>query len=343
MIAIDLFERFNWPWVPKHGLTVRWFDEWSPVLEKGLRELPESTECPRSMLAALMKNPSRARKCAALVTEGDRPVAVIVLRRIGAMRWDTVGGGGVAPRFVAHALDGYLFPALSALGVNVHVPTQPQQPPGRWVQGMVAHPVFQIPLTSDFRSHWKATGHLNTVRRARKRTQGMIVELDGPGAPEWVIRGWAGYWRTRATASEDDLVLASQHYKEMGRFHTIRLLDGREPVSGSTWLVLNEGVLLVSTFTQPEYRWHGAGTRSLETVFEWAADAGFKHLDMGVGHDYKSRWAPANGTRWSYDVRPWHLQATASLVRWGANVRRSTLTAVRQAIGIRHPAPLTNE
>jgi hypothetical protein len=123
VVAIDRLERLPWPWVPKYGLKIHWFDEWTPVLEQALEQLPESTECSHEMLISLMRHPSRTRKCAALVTEGRRPVALIGLRAAGLARWDVIGGGGVLPRFIAHAMDGYLFPALSALGISVHVPT----------------------------------------------------------------------------------------------------------------------------------------------------------------------------------------------------------------------------
>jgi GNAT superfamily N-acetyltransferase len=340
---IDRIERLPLPLIRRHGLSVRWFDTWSPVLDSALATLPESQECPHEMLVALMRNPSRARKCAALVVRGDRPVAIIALRKTGALRWDVIGGGGVAPRFLAHALDGQLFAALSALGVSVHIATQTQQPPARWVRRVVAHPVFRIDLTSDFEAYWKESGQLRTVQMARKRARGLVFELDGPGAAEWTIRGWADHWRGRQTVSEDDLVLASTHYETRGRFHTIRLLDGREPVAGHTWFVDAGGLLLISTFTRPEYRKQQAGTRNLDAAFDWAAKAGYGHMDLGVGHDYKRRWAPAKGVRWSYDIRPWYLHASAAVLRRGMGVGRRTIGAAREALGVRRSAPSADE
>ena len=335
MIATDRIERLPWPWVRGNGLAVRWFNGWTTALDEALEELPESAECPHELLISLMRNPSSARKCAALVTKDNRPVALIALRRIGVARWDLIGGGGVSPRFLAPAVDGYFFPALSALGVSVHVATQPQPPPNRWVQSVEAHPVFRIALTSNFEAYWKMSGHLKTVRQARNRTQDFVFELDGPGAAEWTIRGWANQWRGRYTVSEDDLVLAAAYYRNCGRFHTIRLLEGGEPVSGNTFLVYGRTLLAISTFTRPEYRKLKAGTRALDMVFDWAASTGFQEIDLGVGHDYKSRWAPSSGTRWSFDVRPWHLHVAADVARRGLAVGRVTMKAARRVLGAR--------
>jgi hypothetical protein len=333
--VIDRIARLRWPWVRRHGLTVRWFDRWSAALDNALADLPESSECSHEMLVALMGHPSRARKCAALVTKRERPVAIIGLRNTGLGRWDIIGGGGVFPRFLAHAVDGYFFPALSALGLNIHVTTQAQRPPDEWVRRLVAHPVFRIDLTSDFEAYWKESGQLRTVQMARKRTRDFAVELDGPGASEWTIRGWAGAWGGRETASADDLVIAADHYSRAGRFHTIRLLDGREPVAGHTWFVDGDALLLITTFTKPEYRQHQAGTRNLDAVFAWAAQAGFSQIDLGVGHEYKRRWAPESGTRWSFDVRPWHIHATAAIVRQGVTAGHAIVGTARKALRLR--------
>ena len=330
-MVIDRIERLPWPLVRRHGLTVRWFDRWNSALDRALHELPQSTECPHELLISLMRHPSRARKCVALVTKGGQPVAVIALRSTGLARWDIIGGGGVLPRFLAHAVDGYLFPALSALGVSVHVATQPQQPPEQWVRQVVAHPVFRIALTSDFEAHWRESGQLSSVREARKRTKDLVCEIDAPGAAEWTIRNWAAHWNDRETASEDDLVLAAAHYSRMGRFHTIRLMDGEVPVSGHNYFVEGNGLLFLTTFTRPEYRQRAAGIRAQDLAFEWAARAGFQSMDLGVGHEYKRRWAPESGVRWSFDVRPWHLHALASVVRRTLSVGRTTLSAARRA------------
>jgi hypothetical protein len=200
--------------------------------------------------------------------------------------------------------------------------------------------VFRIDLRSDFEAYWKESGQMRTVQMARKRTRDFVIEVDGPGAAEWTIRGWAGAWHGRETASEDDLVVAADHYSRDGRFHTIRLLDGREPVTGHTWFVDGDALLLITTFTKPEYRQHQAGTRNLDAVFSWAAQAGFRQIDMGVGHEYKRRWAPESGIRWSFDVRPWHIHATAAVIRQGLTFGHATVGAARKALGIRGSSPV---
>jgi GNAT superfamily N-acetyltransferase len=341
--VIDKIERLPWPWIKRHGLTVRWFDTWDSSLEGALKELPDSKDCPHELLKAIMRNPSGAKKCAALVTRGDRPAAVIALRRAGIMRWDVIGGGGVAPRFLAHAIQGELFPALSALGVNIHVATQAREPSERWVRRVVAHPVHRIDLKADFQAYWKKSGHLKTIRQARNRSQAFTIELNGQGAAEWTIRNWANRWRGQQTVSEDDLVVAAAYFGEAGRFHTIRLLDGREPISGHTFLVEGDGLLAISTYTRPDYRQFKAGTRALDAAFEWASSAGFDRMDLGVGHDYKTRWAPADGTRWSYDIRPWYLHVSAVVIRPGLRVGRRIMNAVRAPLRVRSSGPAPDE
>jgi GNAT superfamily N-acetyltransferase len=234
----------------------------------------------------------------------------------------------VAPRFVAYAAEADLFPALSALGVNVHVTTQPQPPPRNWVKSLVEHPVHRIRLDSDFEGYWRQSGQLKKLKQARRRTQALTVEIDARPAAEWIIRGWADYWRTPDTSSWEDLIVASEHYRKEDRFHTIRLLDGGEPVSGSSFLVENGGLLFVTTYTKPEYRRISAGARVLDIAFAWAADSGFKHMDVGVGHAYKRGWAPESAMRWSYDIRPWHVDVAAALARRArAAVRHAALPA----------------
>ncbi len=326
--TIDRAERAPWPWVRRGGLRVRWFDGWSLILERALGELPESSECSHELFEALVRNRSRVRKCVALVSEADRPVAVVGLRRIGPLRWDVIGGGGVAPRFVAYAANPDLFRALSALGVNVHVTTQPEAPPRNWVKSVQEHPVYRIGLDSDFEGYWRQSGQLKYLKKSRRRTEALTIEIDARPAAEWIIRSWATHWRSPETSSWEDLIVSAEHYRKADRFHTIRLLDGGEPVAGSSFLVENGGLLYVTTYTRPEYRQLGAGTRVLDFAFAWAADFGFKHMDVGVGHEYKKRWAPESAMRWSYDIRPWHVDVAAALVQRGrAALRHASLPA----------------
>jgi GNAT superfamily N-acetyltransferase len=340
---IDRLERLPWPWVRRHGLTVQWFDRWDSNLDRALEQWPDAADCPRELLTAMMRNPAGAERCAALVMRGDSPAALIALRKTGLMRWDVIGGGGVAPRFLAYATHEELFPALSALGVNIHVATQTVEPPKRWVRRMVAHPIHRIDLKSDFQAYWKQSGHLKTIRQARNRSQGFSCEIDGEGAAEWTIRNWATHWHDRETAGEEDLVLAARHFGRIGRFHTIRLMDGREPVSGHTFLVEGGGLLAISTYTRPDYRQYKAGTRALDMAFEWAASAGFARMDLGVGHDYKRRWAPVDGTRWSYDIRPWYLHASAVAMRSGLSAGRRIVTVARGPFGAQRSGPAADE
>lgn len=329
----ERMERVPWPWLQRRGLKVRWFDRWDSALGLALAELPDSSECSREMFAALLTNPSAARKCAAAVFQNDRPVAVIGLRKTGPLKWDTIGGGGVAPRFLGHSMAGWFFPALASLGLNVHISTQPEQAPARWVRSVEPHQVYSLSIDGDYESYWRDSGHHKTVRQARIRTRGFSVEIDAPGAAEWTIRGWADHWRSGRTVSWEDLVVAADHYGRAGRFHTVRLMDGREPIAGNTFLVENKGLLAVTTFMKQEYRDLKVGTRALDAAFQWAASEGFKRVDLGVGHEYKARWAPPSGLRWSCDVRPWHMHASARLMRRGRAIFSSAAAVAHHAFG----------
>jgi GNAT superfamily N-acetyltransferase len=337
-MVIDRIQRLPWPGVRRHGLTVRWFERWTAVLDHALDQLPESTDCPHELFAALMRNPTRARKCAALVSSAGRPVAVIGLRKSGAFDWDVVGGGGVAASFIAAHVNGYLYPALSALGVNIRVEPQAEKPPESWVQRVAAYPVFRGALKGDFEAYWREAGHHKTVRQARTRTRAFHREVDGPGAAEWTIRSWAGHWVNRETASEDDCVLAAAYYARAGRFHTIRLMDGAVPVSGHTFLVEGDALVAHKTYTRPEYRQFNAGTRTLDMAFDWAGKAGFRYIELGTVHDYKRRWAPESGTRWSFAIRPWHMHAAAGLARRTVTAGHAIANAARRAVRMSPPA-----
>jgi ribosomal protein S18 acetylase RimI-like enzyme len=105
------------------GLHVAWFDSWDHVLDNALRELPEMESCPHELFRLTMQSPSSMWKRTALVTEGDRAVAVVGLRQEGK-HW-VPAMQDIVPGAIAPAREGSLSRSLRALGVDVRVGDRP--------------------------------------------------------------------------------------------------------------------------------------------------------------------------------------------------------------------------
>jgi len=108
------------------GLHVIWYDTWATVLDNALYELPEMENCPHDLFRLIMQNPSSARKRAALVIEGNAPVAVVGLRQEGK-HW-VPAMQGIVPGAIGPARDGFLSRSLRALRVNVRIEDRSASP-----------------------------------------------------------------------------------------------------------------------------------------------------------------------------------------------------------------------
>jgi hypothetical protein len=307
---------------------VQWFESWSRCLDDVLVELPESVEGPSDLFRRLATSSSLARKRFAIVSERDAPVGLVALRAVGS-RWEVIGGSGVAPRFVAPAREGYLLPTLGALGVEVHVPTQTWEPSGRYARRIYPLEIYRIDPRSDYEAYWRQSGNHGIVKQARKKTKGFSFEVDAPGSAEWTIRNWADFWRTEQTRCLEDHLVAASFFSAAGRFHSFRLLDGNTPVAGHVFYIDRENLLLLKTYTRPDYRATSAGTGLFDLVFDWASREPFAKLDFGVGGGYKRLWAPGDGMRWSFDVLPFRNYITSAVARRFRSMGSSLVGAAR--------------
>lgn len=242
----------------------------------------------------------------------------------------------VAHDAIMPAKDGYLYRALSALGLDVWVNACESEPPARWVRSIQSFPRYAMRCDADYEQYWRETGIWSSVKPARRRTRDFTFEVDAPGAAEWTIRGWGERWEdddARETVVLDDLLLSASYYQARGGYHTFRLLDGDRPVAGHNFFVHGRSIVLQTTYFDAEYRRIGAGSRLYDLVFAWAAERGYEKVDIGGGHEYKSDWAPQDGVLWTFNVCPDRVYRVKQATRFVSNALHQTraLTRARAA------------
>jgi CelD/BcsL family acetyltransferase involved in cellulose biosynthesis len=117
-----------------------------------------------------------------------------------------------------------------------------------------------------------------------------------------VLRKWHERWQ-----GEDDLtdrIIAARHLEACGRHFTALLQHGDRPVAGAS-TILDGDVLTASvSYRDLSFGRKPTGTRTIDALFELAAERGFAAFDLGGGQEYKQRWAPACGTRSSFVIAP---------------------------------------
>jgi hypothetical protein len=288
------------------GLQVAWFDDWRTVLDNALRELPEMENCPHELFRMIMQNPSSTRKRTALVMEGEGPVAVIGLRERGRCWLPAIQG--IIPESIAPARDGYLFPALKALGVDVRIAGWPTPPPTSIpTRNATSVPVFSIDCQGDFEQYWRKSGYLRNIRVARSRTEGFTFEVDRPGSAALIIASWAEKWRDhpeQQTIIASDLIVAADYLQQRNRWHSFLLLDGDAPVAGVSGPVHGNDLVYTINIRDNRHDWHRVGTRIIDLIFQWAAEHGVSKFDLGGWYPYKAKWGPQDREDWDFRICP---------------------------------------
>ena len=316
------------------SLRVYWYKSWSAHLDRALDTIPEDERCPHELFRRLMHS-ANGQKRAALVTAHGDPVAVIGLRQRG-WHYEPVGSDAVTPRFVAPARPGFLFPALRALGIDLWIRTQPTLPPPGTAQEITPFPIYRMECRADFERYWHESGLWKNIKAFRKRSAGMTFVVDAPGGIRWTIERWRERWlddSQRQVDSAGDQIIAGEYFQALGMYHSFLLLDGAAPVAGCNFYVDRHDLLFLTTTYLPEYAWHGVSTRLLDLIFGWAASSSYQRLDLGGGHEYKRRWAPLDGARWSYNICPAPLAfAKRTRRRLVAAVRRMTVVRSRASV-----------
>ncbi|MFN8558312.1 MAG: GNAT family N-acetyltransferase [Dehalococcoidia bacterium] len=306
---------------------MQWFEPWHSLLDDALQEVPEMETCPHELFRRLMLNPSHGTKRAALITDGGRPVAVAGLRR-ERWHWEPVGNGA-SPRSVMPVQDGYLWPALAALGVDVRISATQERPPTHLVRHLGSIPVYKMNCKADYEQYWRKSGNIKAIRPARSRTQQYKFIVDAPGSVAWVIERWADKWKQHPageTSNARDKLLAAEFYFQNNQLHTYLLMDEDVPVAGNIFFVHRDELLWHTTYMAEEYKWQRVGTRCLELTFRWASEAGYHQVDLGGGHRYKEDWAPQDGEEWSFNVCPAHLDFLKSSAKRTVRVGREMTT-----------------
>ena len=140
---------------------------------------------------------------------------------------------GVIARDIMPARDGYLYPSLAALNVDIWLRYQESPPPSPYVRHAVAMPRFRMSTQADSEAFWRKTGIFRQIRVARDRTTDLTFEVDHPDAIPWTISHWAEKWRdhpSEETHTASDLLLASEYNQKRGKLHAFVLRDGGAPV-----------------------------------------------------------------------------------------------------------------
>ena len=278
-------------------LRVRWFKRWEPALDSALQTLPELELLPHELYRRLMQVPESATRRAVLVTENDSPVALPILKPTSRYKWDPATQW-LVPHTVFPCQPGYLAAAIEALRVDIWVgwwrSTDPP-PPSPLLRSLEPTPTFGTSL-EDYEAHWHLSSHFKKVKEARKRCLSFNWKVDPPGGALWTVRSWGEKWGVDPDELRDRSMVA-EFLEKRGQHHTLVLFDKELPVAGVTQFVDGPDLVGMAIYRRPEYDRYSVGTRILALSFEWGSQAGFHHLDLGGGYQYKQLWAPANGER----------------------------------------------
>lgn len=288
-------------------LRVDWFDRWHSDLDAALSALPELETCPNELYRELATRPIASRKRIALVTRHDQPIAVI------GLRWEEPVWTPVTTWIVPGALfpvrPGMVLPALAALRCRVSTAwwRQAEPPPDSALLNVFAlTPTRILTCGEGFEEYWRESGLATDLKRAKKKCASFRLELNHPGAAEWVIRMAAQRWA--ASGSEElrstDKLSAARYWAPRGRLFSHSLLDGDRIVAADVSFAHRRVLVGLVNYRDPEYHRYSVGTRLLEIVHRWAADSGFEQQDFGGGFAYKERWAPAVGSHCQFVLRP---------------------------------------
>lgn len=316
------------------SLKVTWFEEWHPVLDEALQELPEKDNCPHELYRLLVQNPGSARKRTALVTERGTPIAVVGLRQTGRHQWEPITQW-IIPGIVFPAQPEHLIPVLEALGVDIWVAwwrMESTPPPSRLMRYLESTPVYRMRCSDDFERYWRETKYFKTIQHKRNRCQEFTLAINPPGSAEWVIKNWDAKWRDNSAISPalSDRIIAAKYLEGLGQHYTLVLLDRDTPIGGATNTVHHKDLVAGVIYREPEYDWHGVGVRLIDLVFSFAAENGFETMDIGGGHDYKKHWAPQEGERWQFTICPEYLYRAKQVVNWGRKIRGQASNWVRR-------------
>jgi hypothetical protein len=297
-------------------LRVQWSDTWTSEHDRALAELPEMPRCSHDLFRKLALNPASVRKRFAIVTSGSQPVAVIALR-LQTGDWQLITDSAV-PWCLFPAIEHFRVAALQSLGIRV-VSLQETDVSSL---GFTCYPyaIYKADLKSDFERHWRNTGYHKTVRKARNQTPDIEVRIDQSDDLKAVIKFWRETWKDHPeeqTEAAEDVELANLELLQAGEVHVIALALAGRTVGGQILYVHNNDVV------EQTHGWDRSlsdlriGTRIRDAAFQWSAQSGFDHYDLGGGYSYKAEWAPEAGVRYGVAYEPRQRGLVATGKRFG--------------------------
>ncbi len=239
----------------------------------------------------------------------------------------------IVPESIFPVCDGFLARVLEALHAEVWVTWwrwSGEPPTGLRIVNRVPIVTYGLACSDGYETYWKSSGHLSTVKRARRRCRDFRLEVNTPGASVWINQQWAQRWSV-SPAELRARILAAQQMEERGQHFSLLLIDGQRWIAGHTFLVHRDDLVWLISCRDPAYDACGAGTRLMDLAFSWARDQGFRSIDLGGAHDSsKRRWAPASGTKWEFLVCRSVLSSCIERVRRrGRDAVRSCLSILR--------------
>jgi GNAT superfamily N-acetyltransferase len=285
---------------------VDWFSKWEAVHDDALAVLPQCPEWPSELLRYLYEASSGVRRRLALVSEGGTPIGLIGLRGRGRRWWEPLAQPFAVPAFPGVGKVELAGALLMKLRVPIAVqwwrmPTKPPSEALPVIHDYRSVPHYIMDLQQDLEAYWRDAGHLNTVRRARKRCRDLTFAVnpvlpDGDGVG-WVNAQWGEFWDVGSRTVENRTVVG-RYLEPRGKHHSLLLLDGERPVAGHTFVVHGEDIVWLSTYRDKSYDEYGVGTRLMDLAFHWASEQGYRTLDLGTTQAYKERWAPLSDRHW---------------------------------------------
>ena len=311
-------------------LRVEWLDH-RKTIEDALRALPRSADWPG--LFDVLVDANGGEKRVALVSDRDGPVGLVLLRPGEGDTWE-LATNWLVPGFLFPVLPNRTYEVLRALQTTVRVGWWrfPETPPAiAETRNFLQRPRHEITCGPAFDEHWRQSGNYAMLRQAQKRCKDFDLRLNPAGGAEWTIRKWEETWRRDAEhvlTSLADRLLAAPVLERAGRQNAHVLYDGDKPVAGATHLVHGDTVVASVLYRDPAYNRQGVGTYVIEAMFRWAAQAGYRLVDIGGGHAYKKLWAPeTNDYTYEFVVAPatWRARARGLLKnvkdRWLPNTK----------------------
>ncbi|GAA1999757.1 GNAT family N-acetyltransferase [Microbacterium ulmi] len=296
-----------------------WYDAWSPEIDSALSALPASSMCPPGLYATLLERSLAEGGRAAVVEDGNGPVAVVGLEREGRLRWRNLTNW-LIPGFICPSADGMALEAIASLDAEISVAWWGMPEAARHPAIRESHdkPTSRL-VVAEREAFWRSSKMWRTIVNARNRCSELGLRIDEPGDAEWTIRSWAAKWATpeepRPEASADAQIEIARRLTAAGRLVTLVLHDDGRPLAGSTNFIDGDTITAGVLYRDESVGSLPTGVRIIDELFEYATRHGIREIDLGGGHAYKSRWAPTVGADYDLVLAPTLRHLAHSAVR----------------------------